>query len=136
MPPEPRIPPYDASSASAGAQPSDEADAADGHRGHRARLRRRFLEAGPDAMSDHELLEFLLFHSIPQKDTKGLAKQLIRRCCSVWEAVNAPPAALMEFPNVKETTVGLLHCVGAVALRHQRQQVLKQPVLSSWTRLL
>jgi hypothetical protein len=33
--------------------------------GHRARLRERFREAGPDALSDYELLEAVLFRAQP-----------------------------------------------------------------------
>jgi hypothetical protein len=35
--------------------------------GHRARLRERFCNAGPDALSDHELLEMALFAAIPRE---------------------------------------------------------------------
>jgi DNA repair protein RadC len=41
-------------------------------------LRERFLAGGPDALPDYELLELLLFLSIPQRDTKPLAKTLIQ----------------------------------------------------------
>ena len=48
------------------------------YHGHRERLRTRFLEAGPQSLPDYELLELLLFHSIEVKDTKPLAKGLLR----------------------------------------------------------
>jgi len=35
---------------------------------HRARLRNRFMEGGAAAMPDYELLELLLFRSIPRID--------------------------------------------------------------------
>ena len=41
--------------------------------GHRERLRRRFREAGPDALPDYELLELILFRAAPRRDTKPLA---------------------------------------------------------------
>jgi DNA repair protein RadC len=38
--------------------------------GHRERLRRRFREAGADALPDYELLELVLFRAVPRRDTK------------------------------------------------------------------
>ena len=57
------------------------------YHGHRERLRGRFREAGPEALSDYELLELVLFRAIPQRDVKPLAKDLIAKsarspkCC-------------------------------------------------------
>src|SRR3546814_19657062 len=45
--------------------------------GHRERLRRRLFDGGPDALLDHELIEYLLALAIPRRDTKPLAKQLL-----------------------------------------------------------
>ena len=47
-------------------------------RGHRARLRRRLFEGGPEALLEHELIEYLLALALPRRDTKPLAKKLIR----------------------------------------------------------
>ena len=47
--------------------------------GHRARLRQRLIDGGPDALLDHEIVEFLLTLTIPRVDTKAMAKDLIRR---------------------------------------------------------
>ena len=63
------------------------ADASEDGSGHRARLRQRLIEGGPDALLDHELIEYLLALAIPRRDTKPLAKELIREfgsfgaCC-------------------------------------------------------
>lgn len=48
------------------------------HAGHRNRLRKRFLEEGLDAFKPHEILELLLFYSIPRKNTNELAHELLR----------------------------------------------------------
>ena len=47
------------------------------HENHRARLRETFRKAGVEGMPDHNLLEFLLFYSIPRKDTNELVHRLI-----------------------------------------------------------
>lgn len=47
--------------------------------GHRERLRRRFRDAGADAVPDYELLELIPFRAAPRRDTKPLAKALLAR---------------------------------------------------------
>src|SRR5262245_47388071 len=64
------------------------------YHGHRERLRERFLQAGPDAVSDYELLELVLFRAIPQRDVKPLAKELIEKFGSFGEVIAAPSARL------------------------------------------
>ena len=65
-------------------------DAAPHYHGHRERLRKRFRDAGPDALADYELLELVLFRAIPQRDVKPLAKALIAKFGSFAEVISAP----------------------------------------------
>ena len=104
--------------------------------GHRERLRRRFREAGPDALPDYELLELILFRAAPRRDTKPLAKALIARFGTFAEALNAPEELLREIPGVGEAAVTELKLVRAAALRLMRGEVLERPVLSSWAQVL
>lgn len=48
------------------------------HAGHRQRLRKRFLRA-PHEAEEYEVLELLLGYPLARKDTKPLAKELLRR---------------------------------------------------------
>jgi DNA repair protein RadC len=64
--------------------------------GHRERLRRRFRDAGADAVPDYELLELILFRAAPRRDTKPLAKALLARFGTFAEALNAPEELLRE----------------------------------------
>src|SRR5690554_4277745 len=70
--------------------------------GHRDRLRERFREHGADSLPDYELLELLLFRSIPRADTKETAKALIARFGSFAEVLGAPDHLLREVPGVGE----------------------------------
>lgn len=106
------------------------------HSGHRERLRQRFLAGGPDALPDYELLELLLFYAIPRRDTKPLAKRLIKRFGSLAGALAAPVPALVAESDVKSNVAILLKAVEAAAIRAAREQVLNQPVLSSWDKVL
>src|SRR3954470_9597633 len=72
------------------------------YRGHRERLRNRFREAGANALADYELLEMLLFRSIPLKDTKPIAKALIAKFGSFAEVLAAPRQRLEEIKGGQE----------------------------------
>jgi DNA repair protein RadC len=85
--------------------------------GHRERLRRRFREAGPDAVPDYELLELILFRAVPRRDTKPLAKAILARFGSFAEALNAPEELLREVPGLGAAAVAEIKLVRAAALR-------------------
>jgi DNA repair protein RadC len=104
--------------------------------GHRERLRRRFREAGPDALPDYELLEMILFRAVPRRDTKPLAKAVLARFGSFAEALNAPEELLREVPGLGEAAITEIKLVRAAALRLMRGEVLERPVLASWSQVL
>jgi DNA repair protein RadC len=106
------------------------------YHGHRDRLRRRFMEAGSDAVSDYEVLELILFRAIPQKDVKPIAKDLIATFGSFAEVIAAPPQRLREVKGVKDAAVTEIKIVHAAASRLARGQVRKRTVLSSWSSVL
>jgi DNA repair protein RadC len=106
-----------------------------GHLGHRERLRARFLEAGPDALADYELLELLLF-AVPRIDTKPLAKALIERFGSFAEVISRSEQELRSVDGVGDTVVVTLKSVQAAAQRLLRTKVVDKPVISSWSALL
>ena len=53
-------------------------------------MRARLLTAGPDSVADHELLEMVLFLALPRRDTKPIARALLRRFGSFANAIAAP----------------------------------------------
>ena len=74
------------------------------YHGHRERLRERFYGAGPDALSDYELLEMALFPALPRRDTKPLAKALLKKFGSFAEVLHAPVARLREVEGIGEAS--------------------------------
>jgi DNA repair protein RadC len=104
--------------------------------GHRDRLRAHFTEVGGDPLPDYELLELILFRSIPRRDVKPIAKDIIKRFGSFAEALAAPPQRLMEVEGVGESVATDLKIVAAAARRLTRGAVAKRPVLSSWNAVL
>jgi len=106
------------------------------YHGHRERLRGRFREAGTAALADYELLELLLFRSIPLKDTKPIAKALIAKFGSFAEVLAAPRQRLEEVKGVKEATSTELKLIHAAASRMTRDGTRERDVLSSWNAVL
>ncbi|WP_199093097.1 DNA repair protein RadC [Bosea sp. ASV33] len=106
------------------------------YHGHRERLRARFQEAGAETLPDYELLELLLFRSIPQRDVKPLAKDLIQRFGSFAEVLGAPASRLTEVKGVGEGVALDLKIVEAALKRMAKGAVGKRPVLSSWSSVL
>ena len=58
------------------------------HEGHRQRLKDRFLAEGLDGFTDVQVLELLLYHCIPRKDTNELAHELIDRFGSLSQVLD------------------------------------------------
>jgi DNA repair protein RadC len=106
------------------------------YHGHRERLRERFLEVGGDALPDYELLELILFRSIPRRDVKPIAKHLLAHFGSFAEVLAAPAARLTEIDGIGLNVAVELKLVEAAARRLTRGAVKNRPVLASWTAVL
>ena len=89
--------------------------------GHRQRLRQRFMRA-PTAIEDYELLEMLLFYGVPRKDTKPLAKALLKRFGSLKAALEAPAEALREIDGFGDSLNTFWHWLREVRVRLARQE--------------
>jgi DNA repair protein RadC len=103
---------------------------------HRKRLRARFMDGGAGAMPDYELLELLLFRSIPRQDVKPLARLLLDTFGDFGRVVSASPQRLALVKGVGEAVIQDLKIIEASAQRLMRSRVLHRPILSSWDALL
>ncbi len=107
------------------------------HAGHRQRVRDRFLRLGGDALEDYELLELALQLVIPRRDTKALAKALLREFGSFSGVFNATQARLEAMEGLGATSVAHIKVIQAVAARFGRDRLdTEKPILSSWTELI
>ena len=102
------------------------------YHGHRERLRERFHAAGPDALSDYELLELALFPALPRRDTKPLAKALMKEFSSFAEVVHAPVARLREIDGIGEASIHQIKLLAAAASRVAKGKIRRKIALSSW----
>jgi DNA repair protein RadC len=104
--------------------------------GHRARLRKRLLDGGAEALADYEVLEYLLFAARPRGDTKPIAKALLKRFGSLAGVLNAEAGALASIEGMGEVSAAQLKAVALAARRMARSEVQGKPVLASWQALL
>lgn len=109
---------------------------ADHTAGHRDRLRQRFREGGAGALPDYELMELVLFRSIPRRDVKVLAKSLIARFGSFAEAIGAPVERLTEVEGIGMSTALDFKIIAAASERLLKGEVRKRTTLSSWSALI
>lgn len=104
--------------------------------GHRSRLRQRLFEGGPDALLDHELVEYLLALALPRRDTKSLAKRLIEEFGGFGRLLAADAEAIARVGGISEGAAAALKIAQASALRLLAKEVEDRPVLGSWQSLL
>jgi DNA repair protein RadC len=104
--------------------------------GHRQRLRSRLLANGGGSMLDHELIEYLLALAIPRRDTKPLAKALLREFGGIGPLLNADAESLRRVPGMGETSAAALKIVESAMLRVLKGEVQDRPILGNWQGLL
>jgi len=104
--------------------------------GHRDRLRERFRSAGAEALADYEILELVLFRSIPRQDVKPLAKDLMARFGSLAEVLGASEARLKSVKGIGEATIVDFKVVLAASQRLVRSTLINRPALSSWSAVI
>lgn len=95
------------------------------HAGHRDRTVKKFLN-NPDAFSDHELLEILLFYAIPRKDTNALAHRIIKMFGNLSGVLNASPKQLTAVDGVGEKVATEIAVVGKIFKRIARTKKEKR----------
>lgn len=105
-------------------------------RDHRKRLRDRFVSGGAAALPDYELLELLLFRSLPRCDVKPVAHRLLKTFGDFNRVLSAPLDRLTEVRGVGDTVATDLKLIEAAAQRHARARILQRPVMSGWDAVL
>jgi len=96
--------------------------------GHRTRLRERFIKQGIEALQDYEVVEMLLTFSIPQKDVKRIAKELIKKFGSIKGILDATAEELKSVPYVKDKTIELIAFIKEIGIIYQKQKAQEIPV--------
>lgn len=96
------------------------------HAGHRDRLRQRFFAEGLAHFSEHQMLELLLFYSIPRRDTNELAHRLIECFGSLPDVFDASVQELTDVAGISENSAALLKLIPALCAASRRAQNFPQ----------
>ena len=102
------------------------------HEGHRARLRKKFMQG---TLEDHELLELLLFYSIPRCNTNEIAHALLARFGSLDAVMHADVLELQAVEGVGEMSAVQIKAVAEIMGRCARSRVDCRHLLSSFEAL-
>lgn len=74
------------------------------HSGHRERMRERFRKHGFETFHNHEIIEMVLYSTIPRRDTNPIAHTLIERFGSFSAVFDAPFDELLKVDGIGEAT--------------------------------
>ncbi len=101
------------------------------HGGHRARLRKRMEAEGLGAFEPHEVLELLLYTTIPQRDVNPLAHALIERFGSVAGVLGADPMELAKVRGMGGRSAEFLSFLNQLTKRYAELRLNDRPKISS-----
>ena len=87
------------------------------HDGHRDRMREKLLKS-PDSLSDHELLEILLYQFIPRKNTNEIAHNVLQYFGSMENLIKADAKEILAIPGIGKNTASGITLFSAICKRY------------------
>lgn len=96
--------------------------------GHRKRLRERYEKRGLESLQNYEIIELLLTFSLPYRDTKPIAKELINKFGSIKGIFDASPSDLKSIPYIKDKTVALITFIKEISALYRKEMAQEIPV--------
>ena len=101
------------------------------HDGHRKRLKERFLESGLNGFADHNVLELILFYSIPRCDTNVIAHNLMNEFGTLHGVFDAPIEALCNVKGVSMHSALLIKLIPEMFARYHIDKTKNPEILNS-----
>ena len=98
-------------------------------KGHRERVRKKFLENGFNGLEDYEILELLLFYVIPRKDTKAIAKELIKKFKNLANVLKADTLELKTIDGLGASSITFLKMMGALPEKIYEDKLKNQKLI-------
>lgn len=81
-------------------------------------MKERFIKSGLDDFAPHNILELLLFYSIPRGDTNPVAHRLIDTFGSLSGVFDATPEELVKVDGVGESSAILISMIPQIARKY------------------
>ena len=99
------------------------------HDGHRERLKERFRSEGLDGFTEVQVLELLLFYSVPRKDTNEIAHALLEKFGTLAQVLDANPADLEKVPGMGSSSALFLKLLSAAGRRYRISRTASATIL-------
>ena len=96
--------------------------------GHRRRLRKKLMENGLNGLHEYEIIELLLTFSIPYKDVKPIAKELLEKFGSLSKIFDATPEELTKTKYIKNNSIELIKFIKEVSILYHMQKAQNAPI--------
>lgn len=91
------------------------------HANHRQRLKTKFLNDSLENFAEHEMLELLLFYSIPQADTNPIAHELIKKFYNLHNVFDASIDNLTSIDGIGLHSAILIKLIPAIMQVYNQQ---------------
>lgn len=101
------------------------------HEGHRQRLKNRFLSSSLNSFEPHNILELLLFYSIPRQDTNEIAHALLDRFGTIKGVFDADFTELIKIPGIKENSATLIKMIPQLSRIYMMDAVSEDKILDT-----
>ncbi len=99
--------------------------------GHRQRIKAKYKESGIDGWLDYEVLELVLTFAIARKDTKPMAKELMKRFKTINGVLDAGREQLENVPGISEHVFLLFSLLKDIAILYLENGLHNKDLLSS-----
>jgi len=100
------------------------------HTGHRKRLLSRFSENGLGALHLHEIVELILTFTIQRRDTKPLARELVRRYRSLSALLNAAPDELEKVNGIGGQSATLFSLIREIMAYCLKEKYARKSIIA------
>ncbi len=101
------------------------------HEGHRDRMRARFLQEGADGFAIHEVLEMLLYGTIPRGDTNEIAHHLLDEFGSISNLIEADPYEISKTAGIGMKSAVFISLLHELVRRYEKEKIAQKTALIS-----
>ena len=99
--------------------------------GHRERIKNKFKKEGLKAFLDHEVLELILIYSIPRKDTKKIAWELLETFGSLSGVLEASSFDLQKVKGLGPQSAMLINVIREIITRYSYDKIKQRRSISN-----